>query len=172
MRRRPFATRVRAFKRLIFIFIAAFSVAQVCSAEARQRPARSCNLKESGDLSGKERLCQSVRRKHNRFRHRLWSGTLPFEGGFIPDPHCLCSEDGFFSEPVRGVISATDSQYAIVCCFHSLQSPRKKVSAAYGKMVTFEAGRLPGLLIWSMTTPKQKKGGLFGHPHRRQRLTC
>jgi hypothetical protein len=34
-------------------------------------------------------------------------------GGFIPDPHFLCSVDREFSEPVSGILSK-DSRYAIV----------------------------------------------------------
>jgi hypothetical protein len=36
--------------------------------------------------------CSPISRGKYPFRHWLWSGIFPFEGGFIPDPHFSCSE--------------------------------------------------------------------------------
>lgn len=75
--------------------------------------APSCG-RDVGDARVKDCLCRFVHRKRHHFRHWVWSGIFPGEGGFIPDPHYLCSKDGVFSDPVNELISVKTSRYAIV----------------------------------------------------------
>src|ERR1700730_14197823 len=47
--------------------------------------------------------CHSVRRKHFPFRHWHWSGIPVVEGGFVPDPHYLWSENAPFPQSVNEI---------------------------------------------------------------------
>ena len=87
-------------------------VVSACPAKAGDGAA-SCG-RDVGDARVKDCLCRFVHRKRHHFRHWVWSGIFPGEGGSIPDPHYLCSEDGVFPEPVNELISDKGSRYAIV----------------------------------------------------------
>lgn len=87
-------------------------VARTCPAKAGDA-APSCG-RDVGAARVKDCLCRFVHRKRHHFRHMVWSGIFPGEGGFIPDPHYLCSEDGIFPDPVNELISDKASRYAIV----------------------------------------------------------
>ena len=81
----------------------------MCHVKADDGVGPSCD-----DPRVKDCLCRSVRRKRHHFRHWVWSGIFPLEGGFIPDPHYLCSEDGILPGPVNGLVADKASRYAIV----------------------------------------------------------
>jgi len=87
-------------------------LASTCPAKGADAAA-SCG-RDIGDARVNDCLCRFVHRKRHHFRHWIWSGTFPVEGGFIPDPHYLCSEDGIFADPVNELISDTASRYALV----------------------------------------------------------
>jgi len=99
--------RIRVSLQLVRLFLILLSA---CSAEAWSTSSPSCTQ----DARVKDCLCRFVHRKRHHFRHWRWSGIFPVEGGFIPDPHYLCSEDGIFPKPVNDMISAEGSRYAIV----------------------------------------------------------
>lgn len=61
-----------------------------------------------------DELCDAVSRKHFPLRHWQWSGIPLLEGGFIHDPHYLCSESLALSEPVNNLLSSRRSRYTIV----------------------------------------------------------
>jgi hypothetical protein len=106
MRHRRFILGIAAFIRLLGFFLLAVST---CPAKAGDRVGPSCP-----DPRVKNCLCSSVRRKRHHFRHWIWSGIFPLEGGFIPDPHYICSEDGILPGPVNELIADKESRYAIV----------------------------------------------------------
>jgi hypothetical protein len=110
MRRCRFVPRVGVFIEFLAIFLL---VVRACAAEAGDGSAPSCS-RDVGDSRVTDCLCRLVHRKRHHFRHWLWSGIFPGEGGFIPDPHYLCSEDGIFPEPVNDLISDKESRYAVV----------------------------------------------------------
>jgi hypothetical protein len=57
--------------------------------------------------------CAPLIRKHNTFHRLIWSGIFPFEGGFIPDPHCLSSEPMAFTESASKLLNAPGATYQI-----------------------------------------------------------
>jgi hypothetical protein len=61
-----------------------------------------------------EEVFDAVSRKYFPLRHWQWSGIPLLEGGFVPDPHYLCSESLTFSAPVNNLLSSRGSRYAIV----------------------------------------------------------
>lgn len=61
-----------------------------------------------------DELFETVSRQHFPLRHWLWSGIPLLEGGFVPDPHYICSETIAFSEPANRLLSSRGSSYAIV----------------------------------------------------------
>jgi hypothetical protein len=101
--------------RVLTEFLALFLLLLVSTraAKAGDASAPSC-VRDIGDSSAKDCLCRLVHRKRHHFRHWVWSGIFPGEGGFIADPHYLCSRDGIFPEPVNEAISDKESRYAIV----------------------------------------------------------
>ena len=110
MRRRRYVPRARFFTRFLGLFLLLVSA---CAAKAGDASAPSCG-KDVGDARVGDCLCRFVYRKRHHFRHWAWSGIFPGEGGFIPDPHYLCSQDGIFPEPVNETLSDEKSRYAIV----------------------------------------------------------
>ena len=63
----------------------------------------------SEDKSG----CAPLVRPHYHFRHLKWSGIFPFEGGLIPDPHCLSSEPMSLTDSSARALSIPNGSYQI-----------------------------------------------------------
>jgi len=47
-----------------------------------------------------DEMCFELNRPYYPLRHWSWSGIFPLEGGFIPDPHFLCSQPEPFPDSV------------------------------------------------------------------------
>jgi len=57
--------------------------------------------------------CAPLTRKHHTFHRLIWSGIFPFEGGFIPDPHCLSSEPMAFTDSASKLVNAPGATYQV-----------------------------------------------------------
>jgi len=51
--------------------------------------------------------CFEIKRAYHPLRHWSWSGIFPLEGGFIPDPHFLCSEPESVPDSVNRILGGT-----------------------------------------------------------------
>ena len=59
-------------------------------------------------------FCAAIKRKHYPFRHWIWSGIFPAEGGFIPDPHFLCSKLVPAPSSVRALLRDDQASFQII----------------------------------------------------------
>lgn len=59
-------------------------------------------------------LVNHVKRKYFPLRHWPWSGIPVLEGGFIPDPHYICSTVVSVAEPVKEKLGSKDGEYAVI----------------------------------------------------------
>ena len=100
----------------LLVTFAMLSVTSIawCSGQQNPKPTECWTPEKSGYSGANYGLCRSVCRKHHRLRHRVWSGIFPLEGGFIPDPHFLCSEDNVVWRPVASILGDENSLYSIV----------------------------------------------------------
>jgi hypothetical protein len=58
--------------------------------------------------------CYEIKRPYYPLRHWSWSGIFPFEGGFIPDPHFLCSEPMALPGPVETALREQDAHFQVI----------------------------------------------------------
>jgi hypothetical protein len=58
--------------------------------------------------------CLPVKREIFRLKHWQWSGIFPFEGGFIPDPHFVCSSTASFPSTVAALLNDSSAVFQIV----------------------------------------------------------
>jgi len=59
-------------------------------------------------------VCLPVKRRKYMLRHWVWSGIFPFEGGFLPDPHFICSNLVAVPKSVRRLLGCADAKFQLM----------------------------------------------------------
>jgi hypothetical protein len=66
------------------------------------------------DAHTEDALCVGIVRKHYPLRHWQWSGIFPAYGGFIPDPHFLCSQLVAAPESIQLLLDDATASFQII----------------------------------------------------------
>jgi hypothetical protein len=96
--------------------------------------------------SSSEFKCYEIDRPYYPLRHWSWSGIFPFEGGFIPDPHFVCSEPMQLPDPVERALWEQGASFQVIDVnpFFNDQSSEIQLVIRSSKSVSKYSLQFPG----------------------------